>query len=193
MSAVNPDVPADQRKPVTGQLVKSIIIKHDAPIVGITVFDSAGFPVELAVAGKAHRVVVATEDQFKIFPLPLSKSNTNVIKYKLAAKEGARVRRMSFATFSCKLPGNIHQNSPGSPPRSHSRTDTSTAGAAAALAATTADTATAETNGQSQPEEHVHTEVGLLCLTNCGDCLIFSVPDLKRQINAAVVRKEDIK
>lgn len=38
-----------------------------------------------------------------------------------------------------------------------------------------------------------HLECCLLCLTNLGDCLILSVPDLRRQLNAAAVRKEDIK
>lgn len=38
-----------------------------------------------------------------------------------------------------------------------------------------------------------HTEVNLLCLTNMGDCLVLSIPDLKRQLNAAAIRREDIK
>lgn len=38
-----------------------------------------------------------------------------------------------------------------------------------------------------------HTEVNLLCLTNLGDCVVLSIPDLKRQLNAAAVRREDIK
>ena len=38
-----------------------------------------------------------------------------------------------------------------------------------------------------------HSEVDLLCLTNLGDCLVLSIPDLKRQLNAAAVRREDIK
>lgn len=38
-----------------------------------------------------------------------------------------------------------------------------------------------------------HTECCLVCLTNLGDCLVLSVPDLRRQLNAAAVRKEDIK
>lgn len=37
-----------------------------------------------------------------------------------------------------------------------------------------------------------HREWCLLCLTNLGDCLVLS-PDLRRQLNAAAVRKEDIK
>lgn len=38
-----------------------------------------------------------------------------------------------------------------------------------------------------------HSEVDLLCLTNLGDCLVLSIPDLKRQLNAAAVKREDIK
>lgn len=43
-----------------------------------------------------------------------------------------------------------------------------------------------ETNAQ-------YSEVDLLCLTNLGDCLVLSIPDLKRQLNAAAIRREDIK
>lgn len=38
-----------------------------------------------------------------------------------------------------------------------------------------------------------HSEVDLLCLTNLGDCLVLTIPDLKRQLNAAAVKREDIK
>lgn len=38
-----------------------------------------------------------------------------------------------------------------------------------------------------------HSECCLLCLTNLGDCLVLSVPDLRRQLNAAAVKREDIK
>lgn len=37
-----------------------------------------------------------------------------------------------------------------------------------------------------------HTESCLLCLTNLGECLVLSVPELRRQITTAVIRKEDI-
>lgn len=176
--------PTDQpRKPVVGQLAKSIHLKHNAPIVGITVFDNAGFPLQLSAPGRGHRVVVATEEQFKIYSLPLLKSNNNVIKYKLTALEGVRVRRMSFATFSCKLPPNLIP-AVTSPNKNQQR-------------AINATTPTAGGDGVVQSQDSsvqpTHTEVGLLCLTNAGDCLVFSVPELKRQINAAAVRREDIK
>ncbi|XP_012284350.1 lethal(2) giant larvae protein homolog 1 isoform X2 [Orussus abietinus] len=37
-----------------------------------------------------------------------------------------------------------------------------------------------------------HEETCLLCLTNLGDCLILSVPELRRQLNAAAIKREDI-
>lgn len=173
---INDTTPVEQRKPITGQLAKSIHLKHNAPIVGITIFDNAGCPLELSSAppGKSsHRVVVATEEQFKIYSLPLQKSNNNVVKYKLTALEGVRVRRMSFARFSCVVPPIIANNVSKSP----SKTDN-----------------TAQLNTSVDPSTPLtHTEVGLLCLTNAGDCLVFSLPELKKQINAAAVRREDIR
>lgn len=38
-----------------------------------------------------------------------------------------------------------------------------------------------------------HSETCLLCLTNLGDTIVLSLPELRRQINAAVIRREDIK
>lgn len=42
-------------------------------------------------------------------------------------------------------------------------------------------------------ESELYKEYALLCLTNLGDCLVLSIPELKRQLNAAAVRREDIK
>lgn len=42
-------------------------------------------------------------------------------------------------------------------------------------------------------EPVLYKEYALMCLTNLGDCLILSIPDLKRQLNAAAIRREDIK
>ncbi|KAM3964532.1 LLGL domain-containing protein l(2)gl isoform 4-T4 [Aphomia sociella] len=97
-------------------------------------------PVERGVAplpeAGTHRVVITSEEQFKVFTLPSLKPHH---KYKLTAHEGARVRRTAFAWFS----------------------------------------------------SGAHREWCLLCLTNLGDCLVLS-PELRRQLNAAAVRKEDI-
>ncbi|XP_046663289.1 lethal(2) giant larvae protein isoform X3 [Homalodisca vitripennis] len=37
-----------------------------------------------------------------------------------------------------------------------------------------------------------HAETCLLCLTNLGDVIVLNLPELRRQINAAVIRREDI-
>ncbi|XP_019760944.2 lethal(2) giant larvae protein homolog 1 isoform X1 [Dendroctonus ponderosae] len=135
-------------------LAKEIQLKHRAPVIGIAVLDGCNKPlpepleVEKGVSPlpdttQAHRVIIASEEQFKIFTLPSLKP---YCKYKLTAHEGARVRRMAFATFSCTLP---------------------------------------EDNSK-------HSEVDLLCLTNMGDCVVLSIPDLKRQLNAAAIKREDI-
>lgn len=150
-------VPSGQRRledNVICQLGKEIQLKHRAPVIAIAVLDGSSKPlpepleVEQGVAPlpdatQPHRVVIASEEQFKVFTLPTLKP---YCKYKLTAHEGARVRRMAFATFNC-------------------HTDT----------------------------ENSHTEICLLCLTNLGDCLVLSVPELKRQLNAAAIRREDIK
>lgn len=174
------DVPSEQRKMITAQLAKSIQLKHRAPVVGISIFDHAGVPLELSGPGTApHRVLIASEEQFKVFSLPQLKP---VTKYKLTAHEGARVRKMAFATFSCIIPPSlIHSNSPTrSPPRPDASGDHHVIG---------------ENTQNTSIDANVtmHTEVGLLCLTNLGDCLVLSIPELKRQINAAAVRREDIR
>lgn len=131
-------------------------MKHRAPVIAIAVLDGSSKPlpepleVEHAVAPlpdatQPHRVVIASEEQFKVFTLPTLKP---YCKYKLTAHEGARVRRMAFATFSANM--DAEQGS-------------------------------------------THKEVCLLCLTNLGDCLVLSIPELKRQLNAAAIRREDIK
>lgn len=42
-------------------------------------------------------------------------------------------------------------------------------------------------------ENILYKEYSLLCLTNLGDVLVLSIPEFKRQINAAAIRREDIK
>ncbi|KAK9887726.1 hypothetical protein WA026_000044 [Henosepilachna vigintioctopunctata] len=138
---------------VVCQLAKEIQLKHRAPVISIAVLDGSNKPlpepleVEKGLAPlpdttQAHRVVIASEEQFKIFTLPNLKPFG---KFKLTAHEGARVRRMSFATF------NGHQS-----------------------------------------DNKDYSEIDLLCLTNLGDCLILTIPDLKRQLNAAAIKREDI-
>lgn len=166
---------------VTAQLAKSIQLKHRAPVVGISIFDHAGVPLELGSGLRTppHRVLIASEEQFKVFSLPQLKP---VTKYKLTAHEGARVRKMAFATFSCVVPPSLlHANN--SPTKTPSKSET------------THEQIIGDNvqNSSVDANEARHTEVGLLCLTNLGDCLVLSIPELKRQINAAAVRREDIR
>lgn len=152
-----PSASKRQTDDVTCQIAKEIQLKHRAPVIAIAVLDGSSRPlpepleVERGVAPlpdttQPHRVIIASEEQFKIFTLPSVKA---FCKYKLTAHEGARVRRMAFGTFSTTI--------------------------------------NAETNNTK------HTEVDLLCLTNDGECLVLSVPDLKRQLTAAAIKREDIK
>lgn len=176
------ETPVEQRKMITAILAKSIQLKHRAPVVGIAIFDNAGVPLELSGPGTfPHRVLIASEEQFKVFSLPQLKP---VTKYKLTAHEGARVRKMSFASFSCTVPASlIHSNSPVKTP---SKPD-------ANHSINNHENAVNDAHNASDLALPTHTEVGLLCLTNLGDCLVLSIPELKRQINAAAVRREDIK
>lgn len=156
---------AEPKRMITAQLAKEIQLKHRAPVVGIAIFDQAGVPLDFPGPGTSpHRVLIASEEQFKVFSLPQLKP---VTKYKLTAHEGARVRRLAFALFSCRVPADFH----GSPTKIHAHSN---------------DANSSGDDGQT------HTEVGLLCLTNLGDCLVLSIPELKRQLNAAAVRREDI-
>lgn len=50
-----------------------------------------------------------------------------------------------------------------------------------------------ETAPVDQNEPILYKEYALLCLTNLGDCMVLSIPELKRQLNAAAIRREDIK
>lgn len=78
------------------QIGKEIQLQHKAPVIGIAVLDGSSKPlpepleVEKGVAPlpdttQPHRVVIASEEQFKIFALPSLKA---VCKYKLTAHEG---------------------------------------------------------------------------------------------------------
>lgn len=87
---------------------------------------------------------------------------------------------MQFASFTCaKLPETM-QASPAKNQR-----------AASPLAAPPPPPANESTDSVGEVE--LYKEYALLCLTNLGDCLILSIPELKRQINAAAIRREDIK
>ncbi|XP_015429859.1 PREDICTED: lethal(2) giant larvae protein homolog 1 isoform X2 [Dufourea novaeangliae] len=149
-------IPAGVRRTeedVNCTLGKEIQLKHRAPVIAITILDGSNVPLpepfeaEKGVCpgpdmASAQRVVIASEEQFKIFNLPSLKP---FCKYKLTAHEGSRVRKTGFAKFTS------HVEPAGS-----------------------------------------HEETYLLCLTNLGDCLVLSIPEFRRQLNAAAIKREDI-
>ncbi|XP_043243903.1 lethal(2) giant larvae protein homolog 1-like isoform X3 [Amphibalanus amphitrite] len=90
--------------PVTWQPGKEFRLKHGAPVIDIRIVDAGGRSVCRAPADQAatgpHRVVIASEEQFKVFTLPTMRPYG---KFKLTAVEGSRVRRIGYARF-CASP-----------------------------------------------------------------------------------------
>ncbi|KAG7270167.1 hypothetical protein CRUP_026168 [Coryphaenoides rupestris] len=89
---------------VEAVLGKEIQLMHRAPVVWISVLDGRGRPLpepyeaaqDLAAApdmGNAHSVLIASEEQLKVFSLPKVSAKT---KFKLTAHEGCRVRRVAL-------------------------------------------------------------------------------------------------
>nr|CAG4641438.1 EOG090X00I4 [Eurycercus lamellatus] len=141
----------DKRKndPVGAQLAKEIQLKHRAPVVSINIIDgncaslggsSATSNSSPSDGSAPHRVVISSEEQFKVFTLPNLRPYG---KYKLTAYTGCQVRRVAVIPFT-------------------SRSDAS------------------------------YKENCLVCLSNQGDFHILSLPDLRRQMNAQAIKKEDI-
>ena len=86
-------------------LAKEIQLKHKAPVISIQVLDAGGVPIPVPKGGnnapgvettQPHKVLIASEEQFKMFVLPTLKPCG---KYKLTAHEGSRVRKVGFSTF----------------------------------------------------------------------------------------------
>lgn len=105
-------LPSDDKRAtedVSSQLAKEIHLKHKAPIVAIQVIDGNGLPlpdsyevikgVAKVPTAAGHRVLICSEEQFKLFNLPNLKP---LNKFKLTANEGARARRLSMAQFASK-------------------------------------------------------------------------------------------
>jgi len=146
-------IPAGERRktePVAAQLAKEIQLKHRAPVVSINIIDSTcaslgdcheppkqSSPVE---STGPHRVVISSEEQFKVFTLPNLRPYG---KYKLTAYTGCQVRRVAVIPFASRSDANYKENC-------------------------------------------------LVCLSNQGDFHILSLPDLRRQMNAQAIRREDI-
>lgn len=92
---------------VEAVLGKEIQLMHRAPVVSICVLDGRGKPLpdpyeaaqDLAVApdmSNAHAVLIASEEQLKVFSLPKVSAKT---KFKLTAHEGCRVRKVAMVEF----------------------------------------------------------------------------------------------
>lgn len=199
-STASSSVSSGQRR-VTAQLAKEIQLKHRAPVVGISIFDATGFPVDQMAStdsfGQApHRLLIASEEQFKVFSLPQLKP---INKYKLTANEGARVRRIHFANFYCRVPSELLQAATmmGSPTKSiRSQHEHSIGGGDAATHNTDTHNTSgnvSSSTGNPNNDQQLYHETALVCLTNLGDITVLSVPDFRRQLNAAAVRREDIK
>jgi lethal(2) giant larvae protein len=130
-------------------LAKEMRLKHRAPVVNIQVIDQYMQPLPLndsqvedkqASGEHIHKVIICSEEQFKVFQLPALKP---VCKFKLTAVEGARVRRIGY---NCYI----------------SKTD---------------------------PK---YSEYCLSCLSNLGDLSVYSLPQLKRQVQIQCMKQQDI-
>lgn len=147
MSSKDPEKRKEEK--VTALLGKEIQLKHRAPVLTIQVLDGTCQPVTsnpsaaspAASPDNLHKVLIASEEQFKMFALPTLKPCG---KYKLTAHEGARIRKIGFNTFVSKV-------------------------------------------------DKKYSETCLTCLTNQGDLVIHSLPELRRQvIQTQCMRKEDM-
>ncbi len=95
---------------VEAMLAKEIQLKHRAPVISIEVIDAGGLPVSDArspAGAVPHKVLIASEEQFKTFLLPTLKPSG---KYKLTAHEGSRIRRIGFTTFAKRSDSNYTEN-----------------------------------------------------------------------------------
>lgn len=112
-------------------LAKEMRLKHRAPVVHIQVLDQNMQPIpyesqatqqsttdETSSTSQAvtsssssspvnHKVIICSEEQFKVFQLPSLKP---VCKFKLTAVEGARVRRIGYTSFVSKTDARIVEN-----------------------------------------------------------------------------------
>ena len=93
-------------KKASAMLGKEIQLKHKAPVIDIAVVDAGGLPADVGGA-EPHRVLIASEEQFKTFQLPTLKPCG---KYKLTAHEGARIRKMGFTTFASRSDAEYAEN-----------------------------------------------------------------------------------
>nr|XP_045599883.1 lethal(2) giant larvae protein homolog 1-like isoform X2 [Procambarus clarkii] len=104
--------------PLSVQLGKEIHLKHGAPVISVCILDGASrpFPQPMAVKKEAapgpntnmpHRVLICSEEQFKVFTLPYLKP---FCKFKLTAHEGSRVRKIGYAEFVSSVDENYQES-----------------------------------------------------------------------------------
>ncbi|GIX73484.1 lethal(2) giant larvae protein homolog 1 [Caerostris extrusa] len=110
----------DNRKTeaVACQLGKEIQLKHRAPVIAIQILDGLGHPLPEPfevennrakspdLSGN-HRVIICSEEQFKVFTLPSLKP---FCKFKLTASEGARVRKVAMIKFVSSRDENYNED-----------------------------------------------------------------------------------
>ncbi|KAG5279416.1 hypothetical protein AALO_G00077560 [Alosa alosa] len=115
------DVPPQERfseQSVEALLGKEIQLMHRAPVVSIAVLDGRGNPLpepyevsrDLAKAPDmqgSHSVLIASEEQFKVFMLPKVSAKT---KFKLTAHEGCRVRKVALSNFASTASDDYSEN-----------------------------------------------------------------------------------
>jgi lethal(2) giant larvae protein len=95
-------------------LAKEMRLKHRAPVVHIQVIDQNMHPLPMDATqsyesmttapndlaqNQNHKVIICSEEQFKVFQLPTLKP---VCKFKLTAVEGARVRRIGYNSYTSR-------------------------------------------------------------------------------------------
>ncbi|XP_063791022.1 lethal(2) giant larvae protein homolog 1 isoform X3 [Pseudophryne corroboree] len=115
------DVPSREKfldRSTEAILGKEIQLMHRAPVVSIAVLDGRGNPLpepfevsrDLAKAPDmqgTHSVLIASEEQFKVFTLPKVSAKT---KFKLTAHEGCRVRKVALANFTSATSDDYSEN-----------------------------------------------------------------------------------
>lgn len=90
--------------------VKEIQLQHKAPVLALVVIDKTASPLPCESEVKLgihktpdmsgdHSLVVASEEQFKIFTLPHLKGHK---KFKLTANEGSKIRKVGFVDFKSR-------------------------------------------------------------------------------------------
>lgn len=103
-----PDTKNRSSDAVNCRLVKEIQLKHRAPVVYIDIIDHNGYPLPDPLEAKkdvgkqpnttgTHRVLICSEEQFKIFTLPSLKPYR---KFKVTAHEGSHVRKVAMSRFT---------------------------------------------------------------------------------------------